>query len=161
MNRKDPEHISVILKQLFRDQEWEKHLQVSLLLLRWQELVGPQIAKQTQPEYLKDEVLQVRVENSVWLNHLRFLEEELRRKLNNKLSPQTIKEIRFRQGPLEFYEPAPSATAEGDLQSPQTPLQTLPPLSREQRRLLETITDYELRRDLEALLRSQQAHSRT
>jgi hypothetical protein len=161
VNKKDPEHIGVILKQLFRDREWEKHLQVSLLLLRWQELVGPQIAKQSQPEYLKDEVLQVRVENSVWLNHLRFLEEELRRKLNKKLSPQKVKEIRFRQGPLELYEPAPSATAEGNLQAPQIPVQTLPPLSREQRRLLETITDYELRRDLEALLRSQQAHSRT
>ena len=161
MNRKDPEHIGVILKQLIRDQEWETHVQVSLLLLRWQELVGPQIAKQSQPEYLKDEVLQVRVENSVWLNHLRFLEEELRRKLNKKLSPQKVKEIRFRQGPLELYESDPSATAEEDLQAPQIPVQKLPPLSREQRRLLETITDYELRRDLEALLRSQQAHSRT
>ncbi len=161
MNKKDPEHIGVILKQLFRDQEWETHLQVSLLLLRWQDLVGPQIAKQSQPEYLKDEVLQVRVENSVWLNHLRFLEEELRRKVNKKLSPQKVKEIRFRQGPLESYETATSATAEGDLQTPQTPVQTLPPLSREQRRVLETIKDHELRRDLEALLRNQQAHSRT
>jgi hypothetical protein len=158
---KDPEHISVIFKQLFRNPEWEKHLQVSLLVARWQELVGPQIAKQTEPEFLKDEVLQVRVENSVWLNHLRFLGEELRLKINKKLSPQEIREIRFRQGPLELEQQQPSTRVEGALQFSQNPDKTPPPLSPEQKALLETITDSELRRDLEALLRKQQECSRT
>ena len=139
MKEKDPEHIGVILKQLFRDQEWEKHLEASLLLLRWQELVGSQIAQQSQPEFIKDGVLQVRVENSVWLNHLRFLGEELRRKLNEKLSPQKIKEIRFRQGPLDLDQPVPSTKVEGALRSSQTPTKSHPPLSPEQLELLERL----------------------
>ena len=155
MQKRDPEHIGVILKQLFRDRDWERHLQASLLLLRWQELVGSRIAKHSQPEFIKDGVLQVRVENSVWLNHLLFLREELRQKLNRKLSPQEIKEIRFRQGPLDLDPPLPSTRVEEVPQPPQTPTQPLIPLSPEQQRLLETIPDSELRRSLETLLRKQ------
>jgi hypothetical protein len=161
LKEKDPEHIGVILKELFRDQEWEKHLKASLLLLRWQELVGSQIAKQSQPEFIKDGVLQVRVENSVWLNHLRFLGEELRQKLNEKLSPQEIKEIRFRQGSLDYDQPVPSTTVDGTLRSLKTPTKSHPPLSPEQLELLEAIPDSELRRALETLLRKQQEHPHT
>jgi len=158
LQTKTPEHIGVILEQLFHDREWEVHRQVSLLLLRWQELVGAQIAAQSQPEFLQDDVLQVRVENSVWLNHLRFLEEELRRKINEKLSPRTIKELRFRQGPLNSDEPPPSTANEGVKQYSQTRAKPVLPLSPEQQRLLDTIPDPELRRDLEALLRRQLEH---
>jgi len=161
VQKNDPEHISAILKQLFSDPEWDKHLRVSLLLLRWQELVGSQIAKQSQPEFLKDDVLQVRVENPVWLNHLRFLGEELRQKINKKLYPQLIKEIRFRQGPLELDQPPPPSADEGALQSSRSPAKPLTPLSPEQQKLLDTVADSELRRDLEALLRKQQEHSHT
>ena len=76
MEKRKPEHIGKILNQLLRDNQWEKHLKASLPLLRWQEVVGAQIARQTQPEFLKDGVLHVRVGNSVWLNHLRFLSED-------------------------------------------------------------------------------------
>ncbi|NIR13255.1 MAG: DUF721 domain-containing protein, partial [Desulfobacterales bacterium] len=83
--KRRPEHIGSILKQLFRDKRWENNIEASLPLLRWQEIVGSQLARQTQPEFLKDGVLQIRVENSAWLNHLRFLGEELRQKLNQEL----------------------------------------------------------------------------
>ena len=161
LQKKDPEHIGVILEQLFRDQDWERHLQASLLLLRWQELVGFQIAKHAQPEFIKDGVLQVRVENSVWLNHLLFLREELRQKLNRKLSPQEIKGIRFRQGPLDLEPPSPSKTFEGVAKSHQTPTKPPTPLSVEQQKLLETVPDSELRQSLKTLLRKQQERSNT
>jgi predicted nucleic acid-binding Zn ribbon protein len=133
--KRRPEHIGSILKQLFQDQKWENNIEASLPLLRWQEIVGSQLARQTQPEFLKDGVLQVRVENSVWLNHLRFLAEELRQKLNEELPSLEIKELRFRQGTFRQ------------------------PLSQEQRRLLETISDPELRRNLETLLTKQRQRS--
>ena len=161
MRTKTPEHIGVILEQLFHDREWEVHRQVSLLLLRWQELVGSKIAEQSQPEFLKDGVLQVRVENSVWLNHLRFLGEELRQKLNEKLSPQELEEIRFRQGPLDLDQPSPSAKAERASQTSKTAAKQLPTLSSEQRSLLRAIPDPELRRALETLLRKQLERSHT
>ena len=153
--KRRPEHIGSILKQLFQDQKWENNIEASLPLLRWQEIVGSQLARQTQPEFLKDGVLQVRVENSVWLNHLRFLEEELRQKLNEELPSLEIKELRFRQGTLDKIQsgsPSTDFQAASGYERDAGPRQSL---SQEQRRLLETISDPELKRDLEILLTKQ------
>ena len=153
--KRRPEHIGSILKQLFQDQKWENNIEASLPLLRWQEIVGSQLARQTQPEFLKDGVLQVRVENSVWLNHLRFLEEELRQKLNEELPSLEIKELRFRQGTLDKIQSGSPSTDFQDASGYERDAGPRQPLSQEQRRLLETISDPELKRDLEILLTKQ------
>ncbi len=153
MQKKDPEHIGSILKQIFHNSGWENQLKESLSLLRWHDLVGSKIARQSQPEFLKDGVLQVRVENSVWLSHLRFLEDQLIQMLNKELPSLEIKEIRFRQGPLDALEPSSSSTDSGTAPTTRAEVVTDRPLSPEQLKLLETIADPELRRDLEALLK--------
>ena len=87
--------------------------------------------------------------------------EELRQKLNEKLSPQELEEIRFRQGPLDLDQPSPSAKAERASQTSKTAAKQLPTLSSEQRSLLRAIPDPELRRALETLLRKQLERSHT
>ena len=153
MQKKDPEHIGSILKQIFHKSGWENQLKASLSLLRWHDLVGSKIARQSQPEFLKDGVLQVRVENSVWLSHLRFLEDQLIQMLNKELPSLEIKEIRFRQGHLDALEPSSSSTDSRTAPARSADVVTDRPLSPEQLKLLETIADPELRRDLEALLK--------
>ncbi|MEE9530529.1 MAG: DciA family protein [Syntrophobacteria bacterium] len=157
--KRRPEHIGSILKQLFQDQKWENNIEASLPLLRWQEIVGSQLARQTQPEFFKDGVLQVRVENSVWLNHLRFLAEELRQKLNEELPSLKIKELRFRQGTLDKVQSGPPSTDSHAASGPEGDAGPRQPLSQEQRRLLETISDPELRHTLETLLTKQRQRS--
>ena len=149
------EHIGAILKQLFQNQKWQNNIEASLPLLRWQEIVGSQLAQQTQPEFFKDGVLQVRVENSVWLNHLRFLGEELRQKLNKELPSLDIKELRFRQGTLDKAPSSPPSPGSDAASYPKGDVRPSQPLSQEQRRLLKTIADPELRDILEALLTRQ------
>jgi predicted nucleic acid-binding Zn ribbon protein len=157
--KRRPEHIGSILKQLFQDQKWEKDIEASLPLLRWQEIVGSQFARQTQPEFFKDGVLQIRVENSVWLNHLRFLGEELRQKLNKELPSLEIKELRFRQGTLDKVQSGPPSTGSHAASDPKEDAGPRQSLSQEQQRLLDTISDPELRRDLETLLTKQRQRS--
>jgi predicted nucleic acid-binding Zn ribbon protein len=157
--KRRPEHIGSILKQLFQDEKWENNIEASLPLLRWQEIVGSQLARQTQPEFFKDGVLQVRVENSVWLNHLRFLAEELRQKLHKELPSLEIKELRFRQGTLDKIQSGPPSTGSLAASDPKGDIGPPQPLSQEQRRLLETISDPELRRNLETLLTRQRQRS--
>lgn len=161
MKKEDPEHIGSILEQLFRNPEWKDKLQASLPLLRWQEIVGNKIARQSQPESLKDGVLEVRVANSAWLHHLRFLERDLRHKLNKELPSLEIKELRFRQGSLEEVQPVESSTSPKETPPPQNHEELPTPLGPQQLRLLQSVTDPELRRDLERLLRRQLARSRT
>jgi predicted nucleic acid-binding Zn ribbon protein len=161
MKKEDPQHIGSILEQLFRNPEWKDKLQASLPLLRWQEIVGDKIARQSQPESLRDGVLEVRVANSAWLHHLRFLEEDLRHKLNKELPSLEIKELRFRQGSLEEVQPVESSTKPKEIPASQNHKGQPTSLGPQQLRLLQSVTDPELRRHLESLLRRQLARSRT
>jgi predicted nucleic acid-binding Zn ribbon protein len=161
MKKEDPEHIGSILEQLFRNPEWKDKLQASLPLLRWQEIVGDKIARQSQPESLKDGVLEVKVANSAWLHHLRFLEGDLRHKLNKELPTLEIKELRFRQGSLEEVQPAESSASTEQTPAPHNHEEQPTILDPQQLRLLQSVADPELRRDLESLLRRQLARSRT
>lgn len=161
MKKEDPEHIGSILEQLFRNPEWKDKLQASLPLLRWQEIVGDKIARQSQPESLRDGVLEVRVANSAWLHHLRFLERDLRQKLNKELPTLEIKELRFRQGSLEQVQPVESSTSPEQLPAPQNHEEQATILDPQQLKLLQSVNDPELRRHLESLLRRQLARSRT
>ncbi len=160
MPKKDPEHIGSILKDLFDNPEWESQLKASQPLLHWQDIVGPRIAGQSQPEALKDGVLIVRVENSAWLHHLSFLKEELRQRLNKELPSLEIKEIRLRQGPLDKIRPTPFPTSSCKTQVSQRGRESPKPLSPDQLELLKAVGDPELRRDLESLLKRQRESSR-
>ena len=161
MKKEDPEHIGSILEQLFRNPEWKDKLKASIPLLRWQEIVGDKIARQSQPESLSNGVLQVKVENSAWLHHFRFLERDLRQKLNKELPSLEIKELRFRQGPLDQVKPLESSITPEEISAPPKHQEKLTPLDPEQLKLLQSVTDPELRRNLESLLRRQLARPRT
>ena len=160
MKKEAPEHIGSILEQLLGNPEWKDKVQACLPLLRWQEIVGDKIARQSQPESLNNGVLQVKVANSAWLHHLRFLEKELRQKLNEELPSLKIKELRFRQGPLDQAEPVKSSRSPGEIRAPQNHQEKSTPLDPEQLRLLQSVADPELRRNLESLFRRQLARSR-
>jgi hypothetical protein len=161
LKKEHPEHIGSIIKGLFNNPDWQSQLEVSLPLLRWQDIMSPKIAEQSQPESLKNEVLTVRVENPAWLHHLNFLKDELLQRLNEELPSLQIKEIRFRQGPLDRIEPQPpSANPEPNLRS-QSASQPSKPLSSDEIKLLQDISDPELRGDLERLLKRQRDRSDT
>jgi hypothetical protein len=161
LKKEDPEHIGSILEQLLRNPEWKDKLQAWIPLVHWQKIVGDKIASQSQPESLNNGVLQVRVANSAWLHHFRFLERDLRHKINKELPSLEIKELRFRQGPLDQAKPEKSASSPEEIRGPQNQQEKPPPLEPRQLRLLQSVSDPELRRILESLFRRQMARSRT
>ncbi|MDP2268911.1 MAG: DUF721 domain-containing protein [Deltaproteobacteria bacterium] len=66
----------------------------------WGKAVGPQIASQSRPEHLRREILLVKVANSVWMQQLHFLKEEIIGKVNTALGKPSVKDIRFAIGQL-------------------------------------------------------------
>ena len=73
-------------------------LEENALLKFWPKAVGPQIASQTQPDFLRGGTLFVRTTSSVWVQQLHFMKEEIRLKLNELSGKEAIKEIRFSIG---------------------------------------------------------------
>jgi hypothetical protein len=113
----------------------------------WQQVVGPQIASHARPLRLREGVLEVRVDQPIWMHQLRLMAPEILQKLNRALGDELIRELYWRRGTLHNDDP---------VESPPTPLKPLPKLSRqEQTAIRETtagLADKELQSALTSLL---------
>jgi predicted nucleic acid-binding Zn ribbon protein len=67
----------------------------------WAEEVGPTIARQATPLDFRNGRLTVRVVGATWMQELRFLEEDIRARLNRRLGANLIRDIYFVAGSPE------------------------------------------------------------
>jgi len=65
----------------------------------WDEVVGPAISKNARPLWIKDRMLKVTVSDPIWLQELKFVENDIKEKLNKKLGRKAVEKIEFRVGP--------------------------------------------------------------
>jgi predicted nucleic acid-binding Zn ribbon protein len=74
----------------------ERRLAQAQVVPEWPRLVGPQIAKVTEPESVTaDGTLFVRVATSVWMTELQLMAPEIMARLNAGRGPGRIKTIRW------------------------------------------------------------------
>ena len=106
----------------------------------WEEAVGPQIAAQSRPDGLRRGTLFVKVSNSVWMQQLHFLKEEITGKVNDIMGRADLKDIRFSIGQV----PAPAGKEENTGATPPAA-----PLRERDEKMIETclasLADEELR----------------
>jgi predicted nucleic acid-binding Zn ribbon protein len=62
---------------------------------KWVELLGPKAAAIAKLESLKGWTLRVRVESSTWRNELHFQREAIRKRANEMLGADLVKEIQL------------------------------------------------------------------
>jgi predicted nucleic acid-binding Zn ribbon protein len=67
---------------------------VSRVLDGWPAAVGPVVAAHARPRTLRDGVLTVDVESPEWATQLRYLEEEVLRRLGRKVRPGAVRSLR-------------------------------------------------------------------
>src|ERR1041384_5925149 len=78
----------------------------------WREVVGRTIARNAQPEKIRNGTLFVKVSSPVWMQELQFMKEMIAEKLNQRLQNNAaVKNIFFMVGRIEETEP-PVAAAE-------------------------------------------------
>ncbi|MFB3925733.1 MAG: DUF721 domain-containing protein [Syntrophales bacterium] len=66
----------------------------------WNQAVGPLISFQTCFDKLKNGILYIRVSNSVWLQQLQFMKQDIMEKINLTLGRKDIKDIFFSIGEI-------------------------------------------------------------
>ena len=66
----------------------------------WEASVGPLIAAQTAVDRLKNDVLFVKVSNSVWMQQLQFMKKDILEKFNASFGKGTVQNIFFTLGPI-------------------------------------------------------------
>ena len=85
-----------ILSALLSDTKLPFNPQDATIWKIWDEVVGPAIARNAQPLWIKDKRLRVKVSDPIWLQELSYLEVTVREKLNARLARQAVEKIEFR-----------------------------------------------------------------
>lgn len=89
-----------ILPQVLKKQKIPFHFEDQTLRRIWDQAVGPQIAAQTAPRYVKKAGLYITVATSVWMHQLQFMKEEIIFKFNERSGQDPINSLHFSLGEL-------------------------------------------------------------
>lgn len=95
------ETIKTILDALFQKKNLQSKLKGGQVFDIWEEVVGPRIACHSQPKSFSDNTLWVTVDNSIWMQQLKFLEGQIKEKLNQRVGSSLIEKLRFQIGEID------------------------------------------------------------
>jgi predicted nucleic acid-binding Zn ribbon protein len=97
-DKKKPTPLGEALQSYLKKSGLVKRIGQAGVLEEWAELVGPQIAKVTQPESVgADGILRVRVATPAWANELQMMTQQILARLNTGRTGR-IKSIRWMAG---------------------------------------------------------------
>ena len=111
----------------------------------WNDIVGTTIARNAQPEKIRNGTLFVKVTSPVWMQQLQYMKEMIAEKLNQRLKTAIVKNIFFVVGRVN------AETVEIESQSP--PSATPVPDARPSEDFLESVRDPEIRQAFKRLLK--------
>lgn len=103
MPKKDPEmeRVGDILNHSLKRLDLSGRLAEHGVWPIWNEIVGPAIARNAQPEKIRNGTLFVKVTSSVWMQQLQYMKEMIGDKLNKSLGSDVVKNIFFFVGKLD------------------------------------------------------------
>jgi hypothetical protein len=112
----------------------------------WNDVVGPTIARNAQPEKIRNGTLFIKVTSPVWMQQLQYMKDMIAERLNQRLKTSLVRNIFFVVGQVNYEDVEGEAkpTAESS-----TVLQKC--ISED---FLESVPDPEIRHAFKRLLRS-------
>jgi hypothetical protein len=96
-----PASLGAILQERFSSLGWEKKLREMEIFKRWEEAVGPQIARRSRPACVRNKRLTIVVDSPAWAQQLSLLRSELLRKFDLLLGEGVIDDIYLTSGKLD------------------------------------------------------------
>jgi predicted nucleic acid-binding Zn ribbon protein len=93
MRSKKAVHIADLLKRVLGDRKFRQGVRQAQIKLRWEEIVGPEIAARTRPVHLSRGRLLVECDHDVWRTELSFLKPEILKRIAEVQGEGAVKEI--------------------------------------------------------------------
>lgn len=89
-------HISNILDKALKGYRPKPDMEMTRIWDNWSKSVGNEVAKNAKPAAFKDGILIVNVSSSVWIQHLKFLENNIISNINQLVKKELVKKIKFK-----------------------------------------------------------------
>lgn len=96
-----PTPISNVLNDWFQKRNYGQKRRNFDAFHGWSDIVGPDIARNTEPIKFHKDVLMIRVRNSVWTQELQFLKPQLLEKIRASFPETKIVDIMFKVGAVK------------------------------------------------------------
>jgi hypothetical protein len=112
----------------------------------WNDVVGPTIARNAQPEKIRNGTLFIKVTSPVWMQQLQYMKEMIAERLNQRLKTNLVKNLFFVVGQVNIE------SVEGEAKP--TPESSTPLQDRLNEDFLESVPDPEIRQAFKRLLKS-------
>ena len=117
MARKDPppiERLGDVLETSLKRLDLNARLDDYGVWTIWNQTVGAAIARNAQPEKIRNGTLMVKVSSPVWMQQLQFMKEMIAAKLNEQLKSTVVKNIFFVVGRIDQPSDESAATGRSD-----------------------------------------------
>ena len=88
--------ISHIIDNYITDKKLSSKLNSCKIFNYWAEIVGSEIAKNTKPKKLKDNVLYISTVSPIWAGELNLMSQSIISKINEYIKEEVVKTIRIK-----------------------------------------------------------------
>ena len=76
-------------------------------LIIWNDVVGPQIAARTRPVRIRENILEINVDQPAWMQQLQLMKPKILSRLNAELGEATIKDLYLKYGKVDVHPDKP------------------------------------------------------
>jgi Zn-ribbon-containing, possibly RNA-binding protein and truncated derivatives len=156
MARHDPEieRLGQVLDKSLKRMEISTRLDEYGVWPIWNDIVGTTIARNAQPEKIRNGTLFVKVTSPVWMQQLQYMKEMIAEKLNQRLKTDVVKNIFFVVGRIHIETVGRIHIETPDVDSMPTATSSVAGQdSRPDEDFLESIRDPEIRQAFKRLLK--------
>jgi len=99
--REKPENISNILTPFLKRTGLSWRIKEQKIMENWKEIVGQDIAQNTEPSKLRGGVLYIKVSNPVWIQQLQFFKEMIVKNIHQEIKEIVVDDLRFFIGKID------------------------------------------------------------
>jgi len=139
------ERLGEVLDQSLRRLDLAPQIEAYGIWPVWNEVVGKPIARNAQPEKIRNGTLFVKVSSPVWMQQLQFMKELIAEKINQRMRAEVVRNIFFVVGTITVTD------AEPDGELADAPVESDVKIDEQ---FLDSVEDPELREAFKKLLRS-------
>lgn len=90
---RDPQLVSRAVEDLLAERGWKDDSAIAVMMARWEELVGPDLAGHVQPTGFADGTLTLTAESTAWATQVRLLTDRIQQIIATAVGPGVVRSI--------------------------------------------------------------------
>ena len=84
-----------VLESVLKEHALTSDIDAYRIFSLWGQIAGPTVANHCRPVRIKDDILYVEVDDPIWLSQMRYMKEEILRKIETQIKPGIVKELKL------------------------------------------------------------------